>query len=167
MKSLLRAAGTLALTVLMALAGCSKERHRLDRHLAQLHPDTVTALPEMGWPAGTLLCPLTTYQSDLDGSEPPADKVNAFLAQKQFLGNEGYWSLILVKPAPAGDNSIEQLIFKRAEFDVINDATTLKRDAETVPAGFAPQTCIPVERARVLLTRTRGSHRKLVIFGTA
>jgi hypothetical protein len=163
MKPMFRAAGMLAL---MALGACSEERHPFERHLAQLRPDTLAALPDMGWPAGTLLCPLTMYQSQLPSSEPLAERANAFLAQKQFLGDEGHWSLIVVKPAPAGDDSIEQLIFKRADYDVINEPEMLKRDAETVPAGFALKTCVPVERTRVLVTRTLGTQRKLIIFGT-
>ena len=163
MISLLRAVGMLAL---MALGACSEERHPFERHLAQLRPDTVTALPDMGWPAGTLLCPLTLYQNELPGSAPPADRVNAFLKQKQFLGDEGRWSLIVVKPLPQGDAGIEQLFFKRADYDVINDPQRIARDVQTVPPGFAPQDCVTVEQARVLLTREPGSHRKLIIFGT-
>src|SRR5450830_2064792 len=130
MKSVFRAAGMLAL---MALGACSEEWHPLDRHLAQLRPDTVAALPDMAWPAGTLLCPLTLYQSELPGSAPPADSVNAFLKHKHFLGDEGHWSLIVVKPAPAGNDSIEQLTFKRNGFDVINEPSMLKLDDVTVP----------------------------------
>ena len=163
MMPLLRAAGMLAL---MALGACSAGKHPLDRHLAQLRPDTVAALPDMGWPAGTLLCPLTLYQNELPGSAPPADRVNAFLKQKQFLGDEGRWSLIVVKPLPQGDAGIEQLFFKRADYDVINDPQRIARDVQTVPPGFAPQDCVNVEQARVLLTREPGSHRKLIIFGT-
>jgi len=103
MQPLFRAAGMLAL---MALGACSEERHPFERYLAQLHPVTVAALPHMAWPAGTLLCPLTMYQSQLSDSEPPAERANAFLAQKQFLGDEGHWSLIVVKPTPVGDDSI-------------------------------------------------------------
>jgi hypothetical protein len=163
MMPLLRAAGML---VLMVLGACSAEKHPLDRHLAQLPPDTVAALPDMGWPAGTLLCPLTLYQNELPGSAPPADRVNAFLKQKHFLGDEGRWSLIVVKPLPQGDAGIEQLFFKRADYDVINDPQRIARDVQTVPPGFAPQDCVTVEQARVLVTREPGSQRKLIIFGT-
>ena len=164
MMPLLRAASMLAL---MALGACSAERHALDRHLAQLRPDTVAALPDMGWPPGTLLCPLALYQSELPGSAPSADRVNAFLKQKQFLGDEN-WSLIIVKPQPAENAGagIAHLFFKRAEYDVINESQRLARDAQTLPAGFAPQVCVSVEQARVLVTREQRSHRKLVIFGT-
>ena len=163
MIPLFRAAGMLAL---MALGACSEERHPLDLHLAQLRPDTVAALPDMGWPAGTLLCPMGLYQSELSDSALRADRVNAFLKKKQFLGDEGHWSLIVVKPLPEGDAGIEQLFFKRADYDVINDPQLIARDVETVPSGFAPQACVIVEQARVLVTREQRSHRKLIIFGT-
>ena len=165
MISLLRAVGMLAL---MVLGACSAEKHPFDRHLAQLRPDTVAALADMGWPAGTLLCPMGLYQSELSDSAPHADRVNLFLKQKQFLGDEGRWSLIVVKPQPAENAGagIEQLFFKRADYDVINDPQRIARDVQTVPPGFAPQDCVNVEQARVLLTREPGSHRKLIIFGT-
>ena len=164
MISLLRAMGMLAL---MAIGACWAEKHPFDRHLAQLRPDTLTALPDMGWPAGTLLCPIGLYQSELSDSAPHADRVNLFLKQKQFLGEEGHWSLIVVKPLPQGDAGIEQLFFKRADYDVINDTQRIARDAQTVPPGFVPQACVTVEQARVLVTREPGSRRKLIIFGTA
>jgi hypothetical protein len=163
MTPLLRAAGMLAL---MALGACSAEKHPFDRHLAQLPPDTVAALPDMGWPAGTLLCPMGLYESELSDSAPHADRVNAFLKQKKFLGEEGRWSLIVVTPMSEGDAGIEQLFFKRADYDVINDPQRIARDGQTVPPGFAPQDCVTVEQARVLVTREPGSHRKLIIFGT-
>ena len=166
MMPLLRAVGMLAL---MALSACSAQQHPLERHLAQLRPVTIAALPDMGWPAGTVLCPLGLYQSELSDSAPQADRVNAFLKQKQFLGDEGHWSLIVVKPQPAENagGGIEQLFFKRADYDVINDPQRIGRDVEKVPAGFAPQTCVTVEQARVLVTREQRAHRKLIIFGTA
>ncbi|WP_425254266.1 hypothetical protein ACPJXG_11155 [Janthinobacterium sp. NFX145] len=164
MMPLFRAAGMLAL---MALGACSEEKHPLDRHLAQLHPVTVAALPDMGWPPGTMLCPMGIYQSELIDPVPHAERVNAFLKQKKFLGDEGLWSLIVVTPVSEGDAGIEQLLFKRGDYDVINDPQIIARDAETVPAGFAPQTCVTVEQARVLVTRAQGTHRKLVIFGAS
>ena len=130
MTPLFRACGVLALT---ALCACAEERHPLDLHLAQLRPDTVSTLPALGWPSGTLLCPMTPYQSELRGSEPPADRVNAFLARKKFLGEEGRWSLMVVKPATDGDAGIEHLMFKNAKnFDIINDPEVLARNAEVV-----------------------------------
>ena len=163
MISLLRAVGMLAL---MALGACSAEKHPLDHHLAQLPPDTVAALPDMGWPAGMVLCPMALYQSELPDSEPLAGRVNAFLKQKQFLGGES-WSLIVVTPMSEGNAGIEQLLFQRGDYDVINNPQLIARYAETVPSGFAPQTCVTVEQARVLVTREPGLHRKLIIFGTA
>lgn len=164
MTPLFRAFGMFALA---ALCACAEERHLLDRHLEQLRPDTVATLPEMGWPSGTLLCPMTLYQSELHGVEPPADRVNAFLARKKFLGEEGRWSLMVVRPATDGDAGIEHLLFKRAKnFDVINDPELLARDAGTPPAGFTMKTCVPVEQARVLAVREQRSHRILIVFGT-
>ena len=153
--------------VLLALGACAEQRHPLDGYLTQLRPDAPSALPGMAWPAGTLLCPLAPYQSELHGAAPLADRVNAFLKQKRFQGDEGHWSLIVVKPVPAGDAGIEQLVFERGDYDVINDPQRIGRDVEKVPAGFAPQTCVTVEQARVLVTREQRSHRKLIIFGTA
>ena len=166
MRPLLRAVGMLAL---MALGACSAQQHPLERHLAQLRPVTIAALPDMGWPAGTVLCPLGLYQSELSDSAPQADRVNAFLKQKQFLGDEGHWSLIVVKPQPAENagGGIEQLFFKRADDDVINEPQRIARDARTLPARFTPQACVTVEQARVLVTREPGSQRRRVIFGTA
>ena len=163
MMPLFRAAAMLAL---MALGACSAEKHPFDRHLAQLRPVTVAALPDMGWPPGTMLCPMGIYQSELSDSAPHADRVNAFLKQKKLLGDEGLWSLIVVTPMSEGDAGIEQLLFKRGDYDVINDPQLIARDAETLPAGFAPHACVTVEQARVLVTREQRSHRKLVIFGT-
>ncbi len=164
MIPLCRAASLLALLV---LAACAEQRHPLDGYLAQLRLDTPSALPGMDWPAGTLLCPLAPYQSELRGAAPSAERVNAFLKQKRFHGDEGHWSLVVVKPAPAGDAGIEQLVFKRGDYDVINDPQLLRRDAQAVPAGFAQQACVSVELARVLATRTPGSGRKVIVFGSA
>ena len=163
MTALFRACGMLVLAVLCA---CAEKRHPLDLHLDQLRPGTVTTLPDMGWPSGTLLCPMTSYQSELNGSEPPADRVNAFLASKKFRGDEGHWSLIVVKPATAGDAGIEHLTFKRANFDVVNEAEMLKPDARAIAADFTMQTCVPVEKARVLAAPQQGSDRTLIVFGT-
>lgn len=152
---------------LAALCACAEQRHPLETYLDQLRPDTVTALPDLGWPAGTLLCPMSAYQSELGATESPAESVNAFLARKKFLGDEGHWSLIVVKPAPAGDAGIEHLIFKHVKNAyVINDPATLARDAAAVPAGFAMQTCVAVEQARVLVVPQQKSNRKLIVFGT-
>ncbi|MCQ6468521.1 hypothetical protein NPN14_25175, partial [Vibrio parahaemolyticus] len=74
---------------------------------------------------------------------------------------------IVVTPMSEGGAGIEQLLFKRGDYDVINDPQLIARDAETVPAGFAPHDCVAVEQARVLVTREQRSHRKRVIFGTS
>jgi hypothetical protein len=84
MRYLLRAVGMFGLA---ALCACSEQRHPLERHLSQLRPVTVATLPDMGWPAGTVLCPLTPYQDELPDSEPLAQRVNTFLKQKQFKGD--------------------------------------------------------------------------------
>lgn len=163
MIPLFRAVGMLGVA---ALCACSEERHPLDRHLADLRPVKVVTLPDMGWPPGTILCTMAIYQSELIDSAPAANRVNTFLKQKQFMGDEGHWSLIVVKPMPEGDAGIEQLLFKRGDYDVINDPNLIIRDAETPPPGFTPQACVPVDKARVLITQTQKSHRKLIIFGT-
>jgi hypothetical protein len=164
MTPLFRAFSVLALTVLCA---CAEKRHPLDLHLEQLRPGTVSTLPDLGWSSGTLLCPMTAYQSALHGSVPPAERVNAFLARKKFLGEEGRWSLMVVKPATDGDAGIEHLMIKRAKnFDVINEPEMLVRDAGTAPAGFTMKTCVPVEQARILAIPEQRSHRMLIVFGT-
>jgi len=68
---------------------------------------------------------------------------------------------------PAGDAGIEQLVFERGDYDVINDPQLIRRDALAMPAGFAQQVCASVEQARVLATRTPGSGRKVIVFGSA
>ena len=161
--ALFRAFGVLALAVLCA---CAEKRHPLDLYLDSLRPETVASLPDLGWPAGTLLCPMALYQSELRGAQPSVDRVNAFLARNKFLGEEGRWSLMVVRPATEGDAGIEHLMFKRANFDVITEAETLKRDAGIIPADFTMQTCVPVEKARVLAAPQQGSNRTLIVFGT-
>ncbi|MGK5030542.1 hypothetical protein [Janthinobacterium sp. MDT1-19] len=163
MIPLFRVVGMLGLT---ALCACSEERHPLDRHLADLRPVKVVKLPDMGWPPGTILCTMAIYQNELIDSAPLADRVNEFLKKKQFRGTEDYWSLIVVKPMPEGDAGIEQLLIKSGDYDVINDLDRIMRDAETLPPGFTPQACVPLEKARVLVTRTQRNYRKLIIFGT-
>jgi hypothetical protein len=163
MIALFRAVGVLALA---ALGACADERHPLDRHLSQLRPVTVATPAGPDWPAGTLLCPLTLYQSELPASGPAAERVNAFLKRKQFAGDEFHWSLVAVKPDSAADDGIEQLLFKRGDYDVVNEPSILEEIAETLPAAFTPQVCVPVERARVLVARARSTHRTLISFGT-
>lgn len=156
---------SLSMLSLAALCACSEEPHPLDRYLAQLRPVTVAALPKLNWPTGTLLCPLTPYQSELPISTPPADRVNAYLKKKQFKGDENHWSLVAIKPTSAGEAGIEQLVFKRGNYDVINEAEVIKRDIDAVPPGFTQRACIPVENAVVFVTKEHKSNQTLIIFG--
>lgn len=149
-----------------ALLACTGTQHPIDRHLSQLRPVAVAPIEGLTWPAGTLLCPLTPYQSALPSAAPIAQRVNDYLKRKRFQGDETHWSLIVVKVAPAGDDGIEQLVFNRGNYDVVNELQILKTAAETLPAGFSLQVCVPTERARVLVTRAQATHRTLIIFGT-
>lgn len=154
----LRAAGLLAL---MTLGACTAAQHPVDRYLSGLRPVTVAPLEGKHWPAGTMLCPLTPYQSSLPASAPAADRVNAYLARKHFLGDENHWSLVVVNAAPAGDDGIEQLVFKRGSYDIVTEPERLVR-----PAGFTLQACVPAGQARVLVTRGQSGGRTLIAFGT-
>ena len=150
----------------LALGACGQSPHPIDQQLSGLRPVTVAPLKGMDWPAGTLLCPMTLYQSELYATAPVAERVNAFLKRKKFVGEEGRWTLIVVEPDTVGDDGIEHLFFKRGNYDVISSAEVLRKTAETVPAAFAPDECVPAERARVLATRSRGIARTLISFGT-
>lgn len=153
------------LFALAALGACAPQRHPLDEQLSQLQPVTTAALKELDWPAGTLLCPMTPYQSALPDAAPAAERVNTFLKRRKFLGDEGHWTLVVVKPGTTGDEGIEQLAFKRGKYDVITGAAELRKAAEAVPASFTPLDCVPVERVRVLATRGKGMSRTLISFG--
>lgn len=155
-----------ALLVLAALGGCTQAQHPIDRHLSQLRPVTVAPLPDLNWPAGTLLCPLTPYQSQLSNDDSRAQGINTFLKRTAILRDEGHWSLVVVKPATAGTKGIEHLLFKRGNYDVITSPSQLQQAAETLPERFVPRTCVPVEHARVLVARARSTHRTLIMFGT-
>jgi hypothetical protein len=163
MIPLLRHVGLLALT---ALSACTDAQHPIDLYLSQLRPITVAPLAGMNWPTGSQLCPLTSYQNSLPSSAPEAKRVNAFLKRKKFLGDENHWSLVVIKTASAGDDGMELLIFKRGEYDIINEPQRLGKLAGQLPAGFTLQVCVPAERARVLATRAASTHRTLIIFGT-
>lgn len=165
MSLLLRAAGML---VPAALGACTmEERHPVDRQLSGLRPATVTPLAAgADWPAGTLLCPMTPYQDSLPASAPEAERVNAYLKRKQFQGDEGHWSLVVIKPGAAGDQNIGQLVFKRGNYDVVTGEQRLGDASAAVPASFRLQACVPVEYARVLAVRPHPSARPLVVFGT-
>ncbi|MBB3219852.1 hypothetical protein [Pseudoduganella umbonata] len=168
-----RAIGVLFLAI---LGGCSgdagqvvdrymeQSRHPIDRYISRLPADTVSPLPRFDWPAGTLLCPMTPYQSSLHTGTPVAARVNAFLKRKQFLGDEGHWSLVVVAPSSAGGDGIGHLLFKRGNYDVVVGAEMLARAAPTLPAGFVQQECVPAEHGRVLVVRGKGS-LKTVAFG--
>lgn len=148
-----------ALLTLTLLAACTQAQHPMDRHLSQLRPVTVAPLAGLDEPAGTLVCPMTPYQSSLPATAPEAARVNAYLAGKHFLGDENHWSLIVVKAAPAG---IEQLVFKRGDYDVVTEP----QHVDTAAPGFTLQVCVPVEQARVMVTRAQSSGRTLIRFGT-
>lgn len=147
---------------LIAISACSDARHPLDEQLSQLKPTAVVALQGLEWPAGTILCPLTPYQSTLPGDSSTAQRVNAYLEKKRFEGDEGHWSLVIVKPAPAGDAGIEQLVFKRGKYDVVTSPAQLN----TVSAAFKLKECVDVKEARVLVTQSGASQRTLISFGT-
>ncbi|MYN30282.1 hypothetical protein [Duganella levis] len=152
----------LSLLLLVVAGAPAHAQHPLERQLAQLKPIAILPLEGLEWPAGTLLCPLTPYQNALPGASTTAQRVNAFLEKKQFRGDEGHWSLVVVKPAPAG---IEQLLFKRNKYDVVTSPEQLSKAADSVPATFEPKECVEVQEARILVTRSRASHRTLISFG--
>jgi hypothetical protein len=157
-----RAAGMLMLT---ALAGCTEQRHPIDLQLSRLRPVTIAPLTGLDWPAGTMLCPLGIYQSKLQGPSPVTERVNAFLTREKFLGDEGYWSLVVVKPTSAGDAGIEQFIFERDDYEVVTWPQVVSDSAVPIPAGFQGQTCVAVENARVLVTHGM-LHSTVISFGT-
>lgn len=147
------------------LSACSDAQHPLDRQLSQLKPTAIVPLEGLPWPTGTLLCPLTPYQSMLSGDSSTAQRVNAFLAKKQFKGDEAYWSLVVVKPEPAGEAGIEQLVFKQGNYDVVTSVEQFGKSADAVPAAFAPKECVAAQDARVLVTSSGASNRKRIRFG--
>ena len=152
--------------LLLALVACGEQPHPIEQQLSALRPVTVAPLKGLGWPAGTLLCPLGIYESRLSDSAPVAGRVNAFLARKEVVGDEGQWMMVVVKPGTMGDDGLERLIFKRGKYQVITSEAELRKRAESLPAGFTPRVCLPVESARVLATRARSSTDILISFGT-
>jgi hypothetical protein len=152
----------LSLLLLVAAGPSAYAQHALEQQLAQLKPLAVVPLEGLEWPAGTLLCPLTPYQSSLPDASNTAQRVNAFLEKKRFQGDEGHWSLLVVKPAPAG---IEQLVFKRGKYDVVTSSAQLSKAADFVPTTFEFKECVAVQEVRVLVTRGGASHRTLISFG--
>lgn len=167
-----RLAAVVGILALLALGACVRQQHPIERQLSQLagqRPDGVAMLAGSDWPAGTLLCPLSPYQSALPAATPATPavlRVNAYLKRTQFAGDEDHWSLVVVKPAPAGDEGIEQLIFRRGDYDVVNEEKRVEAAARTQAQAFRLQTCVPVEDARVLVTRDR-SQRAHISFGTS
>jgi ferredoxin-like protein FixX len=150
----------LSLLLLVATATSAHAQHPLERQLAQLKPIAVVPLVGLAWPSGTLLCPLTPYQSALPGASSTAQRVNAFLEKKRFQGDEGHWSLVVVKP-----DGIEQLVFKRGKYDVVASSAQLSKAADSVTATFELKECVEVQEARVLATRSGASNRTLLHFG--
>jgi hypothetical protein len=158
---------TAGMLTLLALGACGQEQqHPIDRQLSQLRPEAVVPLVGLGWPAGTLVCPMTPYQSTLPDKTPVAKRVNDFLRRRQFVGDEDHWSLVVIKPATTGDDGIEHRIFKRDSYDVVTDGHHVENAAVRLRGSFRQQDCVPVERARVLVTRIR-SDRNLIMFGTS
>ena len=155
-----------SMLLLVALGACANSQHPLDRQLSQLKPIAVVPLVGLEWPTGTLLCPLTPYENALPGASSTAQRVNAFLEKKRFKGDEGHWSLVVVKPALAGEAGIEQLVFKRDKYDVVTSPEWLGKAAESVPATFKLKECVEVQEARILVTRGRTSNRTIISFGT-
>lgn len=154
-----------ALLALTALAACSDAMHPIEAQLALLRPESITPIADLAYPAGTLLCPMTPYQNSVAGSAPQAQRINAFMGRQNYLGDDGIWSLVTVRPGTTGDDGIEHLVFRRSEYDVINAPAELKKLVEKVPANFEVLACVPVQHASVLATRSRATERKIVSFG--
>jgi hypothetical protein len=163
MMAAMRFAVMLSLTSAIAYAYA---QHPLDQQLAQLTPPALVPLQGTGWPAGTLLCPLTPYESAVPGNSEVARRVNAVLEKNRFRGDEGHWSLIVVQPATTGDAGIAQLVFKRRNYDVVRSSSGLRGATTSVPAGFMPKVCVEIQEARILATRGATSHRTTISFGT-
>lgn len=149
--------------LLVGIGGCSDVRHPLDRQLAQIKPVTVTALQGLDWPTGTLLCPLSPYQSALRGDSDVAQRVNAFLQKSQFQGDEGHWSLVVVKPGA----EIEQLIFERGKYDVVTSLRPPDEATQLVIDTFTLKECVAVQQVRILATSGGALNRPQISFGTA
>lgn len=154
--------------LLVGLAACSSEQHPLDRQLSQLKPVALVPLEKSGWPAETLICPLTPYQNAVSGDSSTAKRVNAFLQKKRFQGDEAYWSLVTVKPGTEGDAGIEHIIFKRGLYDVVASAPRPHEASEQILAAFELKECVTAGEARILATAGGGApSRTQIRFGTA
>lgn len=154
-----------ALLPLLALGACSSSMHPLEAHLDLLQPESITSVAGLDYPAGTLLCPLTPYQNSVAAAAPEAQRINASMGRQRYLGEEGTWSLVIIRPGTTGDDRIEHLLLRRSTFDVINSRESLGKLVEKVPADFEVLDCVPVEHASVLTTRSRVSQRKVISFG--
>jgi len=154
-----------ALLPLLVLGACSNSMHPLEAHLDLLQPESITSIARLDYPAGTLLCPLTPYQNSVAPAAPEAQRINAFMGRQRYLGDDGTWSLVIVRPGTTGDDGIEHLLLRRSKFDVINSPADLGKLVEKVPADFEVLGCVPVEHASVLTTRSRVTQRKIISFG--
>lgn len=151
---------------LALLGACSAPRHPLDAHLSRLRPVTVSALPDLGWPAGTLLCPMTPYQSAPVGDGPAEQRAKDYLARRGFTGDESHWSLVVIKPTPTGDAGMEHLVFRRIDYDVQMGSQMAEGLEQPAGALRMDAACIRVEQIRVLATRRANGDRPLLFFGT-
>lgn len=152
---------------LAGLAACSDTRHPLDQLLSQIKPVAVVPLRAPEWSRGTLLCPLTPYQSALSGNSSTAQQVNAFLKKKNFQGDEGHWSLVVIAPAPATAPRIEHLIFARGKYDVVTSLRRPDAAAQLALSKFEPKECVEIQEALILATHGGASNRAQLSFGTA
>ena len=90
---------------------------------------------------------------------------NSMHPLEAHLGDDGIWSLVIVKPGTTGDDGIEHLLLRSSTFDVINSAATLAKLVEKVPPDVEALDCVAVEHASVLTTRSRVTQRKIISFG--
>jgi len=152
---------------LVALGACSDTRHPLDRQLSQMKPVAVALLQGLERPKGTLLCPLSPYQSELSGDSATTQRINAFLRKKHFRGDEAHWSLVVVSPALTEAPVIEHLIFERGNYDVVTSLPQPDEATEPVLAKFQPKECVEIQEARILATHGGALHRTQIRFGTS
>lgn len=155
----------LAVLSSLLLGACAEKPLPFEQFLAELKPETVVPLTDFGWPTGTLLCPLSAYQNALHGESATAQRVNTFLQRSNMRGDEGVWSLVVVRPGTTGTDGIGQIFFTQHAHVVTTDASKLKFYDGSVPAGFTWQECVPVEHARVFVGR--GTSGRISGFGVA
>lgn len=163
-RLILNARRLIALASLLLLGACTDKQLALERFLTDVKPGSIATLPDFGWPAGTLLCPMGHYQNQLHSSSAVAQRVNAVLQHSAAHGDEGLWTLVVIRPDTAGADGIGQLVFETKALGVATFASELERAEGGVPAGFTWQECVPAERAKVVALRVvRG--RKMLAFG--